>query len=258
MDALVTVGGIPKPDDPLYPYSQGKSKALIDMAGKPMAQWVLDALSKADMVENVVIVGLEEDSGLACEKPTHFIPNQGGMIANIQTGTEKIVEINSDAKYVLIVSSDIPAITFEMVDWVVNACLETAHEVYYNVVERSVMESRFINSKRSYTKLKGIHVCGGDMNVVSTDTVLSQGGLFNRLAATRKNVLAQASMVGFDTLLLFALRMVNIEEAAAQITKKLDIPARGILCPYAEVAMDVDKPHQLELLISDLKKQPAS
>ena len=44
MDAVVLAGGIPQPNEPLYSYSHGEAKALIDMAGKPMIQWVLDAL----------------------------------------------------------------------------------------------------------------------------------------------------------------------------------------------------------------------
>ena len=44
MDAIVIAGGIPQPQDPLYTYSHGDSKALIDIAGKPMVQWVLDVL----------------------------------------------------------------------------------------------------------------------------------------------------------------------------------------------------------------------
>ena len=29
MDAIVTAGGIPQPGEPLYEYTQGKSKALL-------------------------------------------------------------------------------------------------------------------------------------------------------------------------------------------------------------------------------------
>ena len=47
MDAIVTAGGIPRPEDPLYTYSHGDSKALIDVAGKPMIQWVLEGLEQA-------------------------------------------------------------------------------------------------------------------------------------------------------------------------------------------------------------------
>ena len=52
IDAIVTAGGIPQSGDPLYAYSNGDSKALIDVAGKPMIQWVLDALGDKGEVTN--------------------------------------------------------------------------------------------------------------------------------------------------------------------------------------------------------------
>ena len=54
MDAVITAGGIPEPDDPLYAYTQGKSKALLDIAGKPMVQWVLDAVCASQNIDNIV------------------------------------------------------------------------------------------------------------------------------------------------------------------------------------------------------------
>ena len=77
MDALVTAGGIPTPDEPLYSYSLGKPKALIEIAGKPMIQWVLDALSGSKMVGNVLVIGLDQDCGITCKKPLYFFPQPG-------------------------------------------------------------------------------------------------------------------------------------------------------------------------------------
>ena len=54
-------------------------------------------------------------------------------------------------------------------------------------------------------------------------------------------------------MLLF--RKLTLDKAAANIMKRLEITGRAIVCPYAEVGMDVDKPHQFELLLEDLKKQ---
>jgi NDP-sugar pyrophosphorylase family protein len=42
MDAVITAGGVPQPDELLYPYTL-KPKALLEIDGKPMVQWVLDA-----------------------------------------------------------------------------------------------------------------------------------------------------------------------------------------------------------------------
>ncbi|HAE60594.1 MAG TPA: hypothetical protein DCG54_14100, partial [Anaerolineae bacterium] len=92
MDAIVVAGGIPLPEDPLYTYTLGNSKALLDIAGKPMVQWVLDALSSAKSIENVIVIGLSAKSGVTCAKPLHFLPNQGRMLSNIVTGVEKSQE----------------------------------------------------------------------------------------------------------------------------------------------------------------------
>ena len=54
MDAIVIAGGNPQPQESLYAYSRGNPKALIDIAGKPMVQWVLDALGGAQSVDRVV------------------------------------------------------------------------------------------------------------------------------------------------------------------------------------------------------------
>jgi NDP-sugar pyrophosphorylase family protein len=255
MDAIVTAGGIPQPDELLYPYTQGIAKAMLDIAGKPMIQWVLDALSASQKVESVVLIGLTAESGVTCSKPVTYIPNQGGMLENIIGGIKKVIELHPDMHHVLLVSSDIPAITGEMVDWVIDSAMQTDEDVYYNVVRRDVMEARFPGSKRSYTRLKDIELCGGDMNVVRTAMVTREQETFDKLIAARKNVFKQAALIGYDTLLLLVLRAITLEGAIKKVTRRLNLTGRAIVCPYAEVAMDVDKPHQLEIMRADLAKQ---
>jgi len=255
MDAIVIAGGIPLPEEPLYPETQGHPKALVDIAGKPMIQWVLDALSESKIVENVVIVGLTEKSSVTCKKSFHFIPDQGKMIENLRAGAEKVLELNPKAEYVLIVSSDIPAISGEMVDWTVNTAMQTDEDIYYNIIQREVMEKRFPSSKRTYTRLKDMDVCGGDMNVGRISLILEEDtDLWEKITNARKSPLKQAGLIGFDTLFLLLFRQLTLEKAAANIMKRLKITGRAIVCPYAEIGMDIDKPHQLEIMRADLAK----
>lgn len=255
MDAIVTAGGRPDPDDLLYPYTQGVPKALVDIAGRPMIQWVLDALCQAGLVDRVVVIGLPPESDLVCSKPVAYIPDQGDMLANIRAGVKKVVEMNPQAEFALVVSSDIPAVTAEAVDWVVNTTMQTADDIYYNVIPKQVMEARFPASRRSYTRLKDVEVCGGDMNVVRCSLATAEGMLWEELIATRKNVLKQAALIGFDTLFLLLFRAINLQKAVQKVSKRLKIKGRAVVCPYAEVGMDVDKPNQLELLRADLAKR---
>jgi GTP:adenosylcobinamide-phosphate guanylyltransferase len=256
MDAIITAGGIPQPGEPLYEYSKGLSKAMLDVAGKPMVQWVLDALCGAQTVEHVVMVGLGPESNLQCPKLAAYLPNEGSMLGNIKSGLSKVLEINPASEYLLIVSSDIPTITAEMVDWVTDAAMQTQDDVYYNVIQREVMEARFPGSKRTYTHLKGMDVCGGDMNVMRT-SVSGDDELWNKIIASRKNVLKQASLIGWWTLILLMLRQIDLQSAVKRVAKRIHLTGRAIVCPYAEVGMDVDKPHQLEIVRADLEQRVA-
>jgi GTP:adenosylcobinamide-phosphate guanylyltransferase len=255
LDAVVTAGGIPLPEEPLYPYTRGISKALLDIGGKPMIQWVLDALGSANTVNNVIVVGLTEENGLTCKKPLVFIPNQGKMLDNFRTGVRKAQEINPGNKFILFSSSDIPAITAEMVDWVVNTALQTDEDIYYNVIQRQIMEARFPGSNRTYTHLKGMDVCGGDINVVRASVATDESEIWDKISNARKSPLKQAALIGFDTLLLLLLRQLTIDRTIQKVASRLKVRGRGIVCPYAEVGMDVDKPHQLEIMRADLARQ---
>ena len=82
MDAVILAGSVPSQEDPLYLYTEGQAKAMIDIAGKPMIQWILDALGGTNAIDYVLVVGLDSDCDLICEKDLHFIPDQGDLLQN--------------------------------------------------------------------------------------------------------------------------------------------------------------------------------
>jgi GTP:adenosylcobinamide-phosphate guanylyltransferase len=252
MDAIIIAGGIPQEAEPLYEYTQGASKAMLDIGGKPMVQWVLDALSGAAEIDKIVVVGLSEEEGIDSDKISAFVPNMGDLIANVRAGVNKTMEINPQTNHVIVVSSDIPAITSEMIDWLVNASKGSDLDLYYTVIERQVMEKRFPTSKRSYVRLKDVEVCGGDVNIIHASLAASDSDIWNRLLDSRKNAVKQAAIIGFDTLLLMLLHAVTLDKAVGKVVKRLKITGKAVLCPFAEVGMDVDKPNQLDLLRDDL------
>lgn len=255
MNAIVTAGGIPEPNDKLYEYSQGKSKALIDVAGKPMVQWVLDALSNANEVDQVIVIGLDEKDNLTCKKPIHYIPNQGRMLANIVAGVNKSLELNKDGEYVLIASSDIPSVKSEMIDWLVKTAMETKDDLYYGVCPREVMEARFPNSNRTYTRLKDMQVCGADVNIIHVSMATDHLDTWEELIGNRKSPLRQAAVIGLDTLFQLFTRQFTLQSLVERASQRIGIKGRAIIWNHAEPCMDVDKPHQLELLRADLMRQ---
>jgi len=255
MDAIVTAGGIPQPEDPLYPHSNGNSKAMIDVAGKPMIQWVLDALGNAKKVDRVIIVGLSPKNELTCKKSLYYVSNQGRMLANIVAGVNKALELNNKTQYLLIVSSDIPALKSDMVDWLVTTTMKTKDDLYYGVCPREVMTKRFPGSNRTYTKLKDMEVCGSDINVTHVRMATEHLDTWEQLIGHRKNALRQAAVIGWDTLFQLATRQFTLQALVDRASQRIGIKGRAIVWSRAEPCMDVDKPHQLELLRGDLTRQ---
>ena len=255
MDAIVAAGGIPLPEDPLYTYTLGHSKALLDVAGKPMIQWVLDALCASPKVDNIIIMGMTEKSGLKSTKPTYYLANEGRMLANIIAGIQKTLELNPKEEYVLIVSSDIPALTGEMVDWLVAEIEATPADIYYGVIPRKVMEKRFPDSRRTWTHLKDMDVCGADINASHVRMATEHLDTWEELIGKRKSPLKQAATIGLGTLLLMVLRQLTLNDVASRVAGRIGIRGKAIVWPWAEAGMDVDKPHQLEIMRADLVKK---
>jgi hypothetical protein len=219
-----------------------------------MIQWVLDALSGARAIRRVVVVGLTPgDAPLHCDKPLGFLPNQGGMISNIEAGVKWLLEQDPASSHALIVSSDIPTITPAMVDWNVDTSLTTDHEAYYSLISDVDMERRFPGSKRSFFKLKEGRFAGGDMNMFRTSLLGHYHPAWRNIVAARKNVFKQASLVGLGPLLRLVFGTLTIDGALQTAQRALNIRARVLLCPYPETGMDVDKPHQYEIVRRDLE-----
>jgi GTP:adenosylcobinamide-phosphate guanylyltransferase len=257
MNAFVAAGGIPGPDDPLFEICQGQPKAMLSIAGKPMVQWVIDALDGASSIDHIAVVGLDDPAGITSRKALTFVPDQGGLLHNMMAGLEHVRQIDPDQELALYAAADIPGITPEMVDWRTQIALQSPGDIDYVAVERKVMEARFPTSNRSYVKFRDVEVCGSDINVVSVSLIVREA-LWDRIVEARKTPMRQAAMIGFDTLILMLLRRLTLHAAEQRICQRLDLDGHAHLSPYAEVAMDVDKPHQFEILRAALETRQES
>jgi hypothetical protein len=103
--------------------------------------------------------------------------------------------------------------------------------------------------------LKDAEVCGGDMNVINARMVTANEEIWDRILEARKNVFKQASLIGFSTLLLLLVRQLNLESGIKRVSDRLEITGKVLFSPYAEIGMDIDKPHQLEILRKDLAQR---
>jgi len=247
MEAVILAGGIPSPKHPLHPYTQGKPRALLEIAGKPMVQWVIDALHESGEVERIVLVGLDHSYTINLESdvPITVLTDRGSLLENARAG---LLALNDPEEHALVVSSDIPSLRGEMVAWAVETARQNGTEACYFAVPREIMEERFPSSNRTYLRLKDVEVCGADLVVVKPSLASSSSAQWGKLIAARKHPLKQAALLGFDLMLGVLLHRITLHEAARRVSERLGVKGCAALSPYPEMAMDADKPHQVEAL----------
>jgi hypothetical protein len=143
-----------------------------------------------------------------------------------------------------------------MVAWLVGQIEQHPEaEIYYNVITPEDMEKRYPHANRSYVRFRDCAVCGGDLNALDTRFFTSERPVWKRLTEARKSPIRQAGLLGLDTLLLVLLHAITLDGAVQRVCSRLHLRGQALRCPYPEMAMDADKPHQLAILRQDLEGQ---
>jgi molybdopterin-guanine dinucleotide biosynthesis protein A len=250
--AVILAGGAPETTDfkadPLLEYAQVQKKPLIKIAGKEMIRYVVEAIAGSSWVGRIFIVGLSPEDGVEFAALVEYVEAAGSMLDNVVAGIERVMEVDPDVEQVVLSTADIPLLTTEMVDYLIATCLETDHDVYYTVVEKSTMEARFPGSRRSFVPLRGGSFAGGDINMAKVSAIQANLPLARQAMEFRKNFWQQVRLLGFGTLIKFAFRRLTIADAERVASRALGCQGRAIITPYPEMGMDVDKPHQLDMV----------
>jgi GTP:adenosylcobinamide-phosphate guanylyltransferase len=244
MNAVLLAGGRANPDDPMYATCASGPKALLPVAGKPMAQWVIDALAGASSIDRLIVVGLEPDCGLQFPAATQFVTDSGTLLGNIRAGVMASLASQSTDQPVMIVSADIPTLDTRMVDWLANRALSDPADLHYCAIDRQVMEQRFPGSGRTYTRFRDCTVCGGDLSVLRPAAFLKDEQRWRELTERRKSVLRMTAVLGLDLVALLLFHLITIDAAACRAGGRLGISAKVVRCPFPEAGMDIDKPFQ--------------
>ena len=260
MDAIVIAGGTPKPNDPLFKYSQGKPKALIDIDGRPMIAWVLEAFQRAESVDNIIVVGLEDDADQAklkgeIDRDIAFLPDAGGLVSNGLAGLRYVRGQHGKDVPVIGCSSDIPHMRPHMIDDLVERCRPFDRILYYAAVTPDVMAAAYPDAQRTFANLGGERLAGADIFVSHTRILDTDEALWNKVINARKNPLGMAWAVGLWPLIKLATGRMTVDGAAALAGRMLedDRPIGVVYTPFAELAMDGDKPHQIDILRDSTK-----
>ena len=257
-DVVVGAGGQIEKGHPLAHLGLGESKALLSVAGRPMLQWVLDAISRSDELGRVFLVGLDKNVHISCSKPIHFVAPQLTALDSLLAGAAAVKQHGPSHPIVLWVAADVPLVQPHMLDWFARAARKTSFDLFFPTIDPELFSSRFPSARRTRFRLRDRSFYVGDVAAFHSRMSRSgHKGLLHQLARVNRSPWRMARTVGPLTLLRFLARRLTVQDCLQIAGSRLNINATVIECPWPEMGMDVDRPEHYELVCKELESSNA-
>ncbi len=243
VDAVVLAGA--ENDGRLRAVSNSPHEALIDVGGRPMVQYVLDALAASRYVERIVLVGPAEAlRGQVGGPRVEIVPGGERMVDNIRIGLEHL----GARRKVLLVTSDIPLLTAPVLDDFLERCQRLRADIYYPIVPREQNEAAFPGVKRTYVRLREGVFTGGNLVLIEPAVVARCAGIIEQAVRMRKKPLQLGRLLGVSFIIKLLANRLTLPEIEERVGRILGFQGVAVITPYPEIGIDVDKPSDLELV----------
>jgi molybdopterin-guanine dinucleotide biosynthesis protein A len=231
-----------------------ENKALLPINGKPMVEYVVDALRNSHLIGKISITGpVDLLKGHLGDKVDFYMESKESMFDNIKEGMKPF----ADDKAVLLVTSDIPMITGTMITDFIQRCIRQGGDFCYPIVEKRLNEERFPGVERTYVRLKEGTYTGGNIIYFNPAVIERCEAFAQKVIEFRKQPLKTGRLLGLKFLVGLLLGLLTIPKVEERFCKLLDIQASAVITPYPEIGNDVDKPSDVEMVMqyfADMKE----
>lgn len=257
VDALV-LAGAPNTGR-LREVSTAPYEALIEIAGRPMIAYVLEALRGTSEVGRLVVVGPGElDPVVGAFVGAERIDPGPDVMANVRAGVGYLAASGATDR-ILIATSDIPLLTPEAVQDFLTRCQELGDlDVYYPVVLRERSEEAYPGVERTYIRLRDGAVTGGNLFLIRSDVIDRSGPFLEEAVSLRKHPLKMSRLLGPRVIMKAAVSRLSADDVAQRVQQMLGLRGRAVFTPFAEIGVDVDKPADLALARSVIEGRAVS
>lgn len=226
------------------------SKAFVQVAGQPMLARVIGALADSGRRAPIRVSGLDRAALAALDLPAGLdldtAPDApaggpaGSVLAAIETG--------GLALPVLVVTCDHALLRPGMVDHFVSEALRRDADLAVGLAEERVIQSAYPETRRTYLRLGGVGYSGCNLFLVARPGALAAIRFWQGAERDRKRPWRIARRFGPLALLWLVLRRPGLEAAFAFLSRRIGARVAPVVMPFAEAAIDVDKPADLALV----------
>ena len=257
LDAVVLAGGINTRE--LYAGYKPGYKALVEIAGRPLISYVLDALNGSPSIGRIGIVGSEQDLRPAVRPEYAIAPSGDSLMGSVLAA----LSVFPDSHMIALVTGDLPMLRSDMIDQFIDLCRESDSDytdnLFLSVVPEEHFTGAFAACAKNMNKFRDTAICHGNLVLISPSIARNEKAMsrINALYAERKNPISSALAVGLGMGLAYVFGVhifhaLSLKQMAAIASNKFGLGFIPVPFPYPEVAVDVDEPSDYEIALSVL------
>ena len=238
---LILAGQREGVEDPLCEAAGVTHKAEIPVLGIPMLHRVISALSKAKLSDKLYISGY---SGGNLKQ----VSNGKGPADSVALGLKEISQYPC-----LITTCDHALLTSEIVESFIDGARKAGTDICVGFATETVIQAEYPETKRTYLRFSDEAVSGCNLFYIANENGAKAIEFWQSVQHLRKNPIKLARKVGVLVGLKYAARRLRLMGAFEYAAERIGITAAPVLLPFAEAAIDVDKPSDLDLVESILQ-----
>jgi len=234
-------------------------KCLARIAGKTMLQRVVEALAASPRVGRIAVVltdpavlsGLEDLKPLVREKRLLGLPAADSPSRSVLAALDAL----EDPYPLLVTTADHALLTREMIDHFCTKSAASGADVSVGVTASEILLRSYPQSRRTYLRFREERYSGSNLFAFLKPAGRKAAETWRRAEQHRKRPWRIAGVFGPVLLLSYLLRLHRLDGALARISRRLGITAIAVKMPFAEAAIDVDKPEDIALVEEILNRE---
>jgi GTP:adenosylcobinamide-phosphate guanylyltransferase len=248
--ALVLAGSR-GPDDPVAKAGGVAHKCLTQVAGVPMLVRVVLTLAECPSV-GAIGVALE-DPALLSELPALRPMLAAGRCAALASGATPSLSVLRALDELplplpwLVATGDHPLLTVEIVEHFCAAARASRADLAAGLTPAAVIRAAYPDAQRTYLRFQDGQYSGANLFALLSPEGRRAIAFWRRAELERKRPWRLVRAFGWRPLLAYLLGRLTLDRAMARASRITGARVAAVALPFAEAAIDVDKPADLAL-----------
>jgi GTP:adenosylcobinamide-phosphate guanylyltransferase len=239
--ALVLAAGR-GPDDPMARAFGVSHKCLIEVGGTPMLARVLATLRAHPAITRIAVS--IEDEALVRQAigplpdDVFVIPSKSSAAASAAA----VLESGALAHPVLLTTADHVLLDAAMLDHFFAQSSVTSADLTVGLARAETILAAYPETRRTFLRFGPDRVSGCNLFGLMTTRALQAITFWQAVERNRKRPWRLVAAFGVTPLIRYGLGRLDLETAFRLGSQRLGLDARPVIMPFAEAAIDVDKP----------------